>query len=225
MAWDVNTIYGFQRFLVRKNQSGNISATDFFYVWNSEQVSMHADLVGKWQVAATGRLGVGSQGFVENELITTRMAPFIKKITLPISSGNAIKPTGFVYTLALRINNTKVFQVNHDQIWAVQQDVIDPPSITENSYYYTEYENYYSFLPATVSSVDLDYIISPTDVVWAFTLDGNNRQVYDVTNSVQPMWGQSSIIEITKRSLKQLGISFKEADFVQYGESIINKGD
>lgn len=224
MAWSTDQIYQFLLKLIRKNQSGSVSATEFFFFWNAEQTAMHADLVGKWQIAASGRLGVGSQGFVENELITTRMAPFTKATTLPIAGGQATKPAGFSYTLALRINGKKVFKVNHDQIWAVNQDVIDPPSIPDDSYYYTEYEGYYSFLPNTVTSVDLDYIVSPTDVVWGFTIVGG-RQVYNSGTSVQPQWGQSSIIEITKRTLKQIGVSYKDGDFAQYGESVIKSGD
>src|SRR5690348_2148702 len=149
MAWNVDQIYGYMRLLVRKNQSGSISSTEFFNTWNSEQSAMHTDLVGKWQAAAAGRVGAGNQGFVENELITTKMAPFTVPTTLTIAAGQATKPADFVYTLALRINDTKVFKVNHDQIWAVKQDVIDPPSITDDSYYYTEYLDYYSFLPTT----------------------------------------------------------------------------
>lgn len=225
MAWNVNQIYGYLRFLIRKNQSGNISASDFFNAWNAEQTAMHTDLVGKWQAVVAGRVGGGNQGFVENEVITTKMAPFIVPVTLAIVAGQATKPSDHVYTLALRINGTKVFKVNHDQIWAVNRDVIDPPSIADDSYYYTEYLDYFSFLPNTVTSVDLDYIAEATDVVWGFTLDGAGRQVYDSGTSDQPKWRQSTIIEITRRCLKQLGVSYKENDFIQYGESIINKGD
>lgn len=223
MAWDVNVIYGFLRFLIRKNQSGSISATEFFYTWNAEQYAYHDDLVGKWQNRNNTKEGMNT-GLIQNEVIMTKLAPFTMPVTIAIASGKATKPTDLIYTLALRINDTKVFKITHDQKWAVLDDVIDPPSITDDSYYYLEYEDYYSFLPTTVTSVDLDYVASCTDVKWGFNIVGG-RQVYDSATSVQPKWNQNTIIEITKRSLKILGVSYKDGDFSAYGQSIITTGD
>jgi hypothetical protein len=224
MAWNVNNIYQFLLKLIKENQAGSISATEFFYYWNAEQYAYHDDLVGKWQNRNNTKEGMNT-GLIQNEVIMTKLAPFTIPITLAISSGNANKPNDFIYTLALRINDTKVFKINHDQKWAVLDDVIDPPNTTENSYYYMEYEGYYSFLPNTVTSVELDYIASCTDVVWGFTLDGNRRQVYNSGTSTQPKWNQNTIVEITKRTLKQLGVSYKDSDFTAYGNSIIQTGD
>lgn len=223
MAWNVDQVYGFLRFLIRKNQSGSISATEFFYTWNAEQYAYHDDLVGKWQNRNNTKEGMNT-GLIQNEVIMTKLAPFTIPVTISIAAGKATKPTDLIYTLALRINDTKVFKITHDQKWAVLDDVIDPPSITDDSYYYLEYEDYYSFLPSAATSVDLDYVASCTDVVWGFTLSGG-RQVYDSGTSVQPKWNQNTIIEITKRSLKELGVSYKDSDFASYGQSIITTGD
>src|SRR5690242_4549217 len=127
MAWDVNQVYGFLRFLIRKNQSGSISATEFFYTWNAEQYAYHDDLVGKWQNKNNTKEGMNT-GLIQNEVIMTKLAPFTIPITIAIAGGQATKPTDLIYTLALRINDTKVFKINHDQKWAVLDDVIDPPS-------------------------------------------------------------------------------------------------
>lgn len=224
MAWSVDNIYGLMKFLVRKNQAGGISATDFFYIWNATQSEYQSDLLGRFQRQSNSKEGINT-GLIENETIMTKLTPFTQTVTLPVVAGKATKPTDFVYTLAARINNTKVFQVNHDSIWAVLDDVIDPPSISDDSYYYTEYQNYYSLLPDTVTSMDLDYIQTVTDVKWGFTFDGQGREVYDSTTSIQPLWGQNSIIEITQRSLKAVGISFSSQDFEQYGASKIITGD
>lgn len=223
MAWNVDQVYGFLRFLIRKNQSGSISATEFFYTWNAEQYAYHDDLVGKWQNRNNTKEGMNT-GLIQNEVIMTKLAPFTIPVTIAIASGKATKPTDLIYTLALRINDTKVFKITHDQKWAVLDDVIDPPSITDDSYYYLEYEDYYSFLPPAVTSVDLDYVASCTDIVWGFTISGG-RQVYNSGTSVQPKWNQNTIVEITKRALKILGVSYKDGDFSAYGQSIITTGD
>lgn len=225
MAWNVDQIYGYARWLINKNQAGGLSVTDFFYAWNSEQYAYHEDLVGKWQARANGKQGINT-GLIQNEVTMTKLLPFTIPINIPIALGQGIKPADLIYTLALRINDVKVFQVDHDQIWAVKDDVIDPPSIPDDSYYYTEYLNYYAFLPTTVTTFDLDYVAACSDVVWAFTLDGNNRQQYDPgPASKQPKWGQNTIIEITRRTLKGLGVHFSDQDYEQYGASQIITGD
>ena len=223
MAWNVDQIYKCLLFLIKKNQSGSIGATEFFYTWNMEQYAYHDDLVGKWQNKNNTKEGINT-GLIQNEVIMTKLAPFTIPVTIPIVGGHGTKPADLIYSLALRINDTKVFHINHDQIWAVKDDVIDPPSIADDSYYYTEYLDYYSFLPPAVTSFDLDYVATCTDVVWGFTIVGG-RQVYNAGTSVQPKWNQNTIIEITKRALKILGVSFKDSDFASYGQSIISTGD
>jgi hypothetical protein len=232
----------------------------------------------------------------------TKLSPFTKNTTITVTSGLAPKPSDYSYGLALRINNAKVYSITHDQIWAVLDDVIDPPSIATDTYYFTEYENNFKILPLAATPLELDYIGLCQDIIWAYTLDGNNRQVYNpsgitgvpviyggvgytsptitfsapasggvqatgtltvvggvitgvvMTNvgygyagltptatitgssttpaslgnpivSVQPLWANNSIIEITKRALKSLGVHFTSQDFEQFGNSVINTGD
>lgn len=233
MAWNVDQVYKFLQFLMNKNQTGGISVTQFFYTWNSEQIAYQSDLLGRWQARNNGKEGANT-GLIENETIITKLAPFTTPVTLTIAAGTSNKPSDFAYTWALRINNAKVFHVSPDAIWAMIGDVIDPPNVADDSYYYTEYLGYYKFYPNTVTTAELDYVALPTDVVWAYTLDGDERQQYSaaggvgvtpVTGSVQPMWQQADIIEITKRALKTLGVRFKDADFAQFGNSVINTGD
>lgn len=225
MAWNVDQIYKSILFLIRKNQSSGVSATDFFYTWNMEQSSYQSDLLGRFQRMSNGKY-VNETGLIQNETIMTKLAPFTKLASaLPVVSGQVIKPIDYAYGLALRANWVKIFQIDHDSIWALKQEVIDPPSIANDSYYYAEYLNYFQIYPTATPSIYLDYICSITDVVWAYTLDGNSRQVYDPTNSVQPLWSNNSIIEITQRTLKTLGVSFKDQDFVQFGESVKTKGE
>lgn len=210
-------------FLIKKNQSGSLSAAEFGLAWNMEQSTYQSDLLGRFQRQSIGKEGPNT-GLIENETIMTKLSPFTLSVTgIAITSGKATKPDDFLYSLALRINNTKVFQVDHDQIWSVLDDVIDPPSIPDDSYYYTEYLNYYSLLPASVTSLDLDYVQAAPDVKWAYNIV-SGRQQYDSTNSVQPLWDQASIIEITQRCLKTLGVSYSSQDFEQFGQSKITSG-
>lgn len=222
--WDVNQVYNFLKWLTNKNQSGGIPASDFFIAWNSEQASYHQDLVGRWQARSNGKSGPNT-GLIQNETDLIELAPFTIGVNLPVTGGYVDWPTDFIYLASLRVNGAKVYHFNKDERWAVEEDVIDPPSISDDAYYFTEYANKYLILPTAVTSVDMDYIAACTDIIWASTPDANNRPVYDPSNSVQPQWNQDTIVTITKRSLKGIGVHFKDDDFIKYGESNINTGN
>lgn len=217
--------------MLRKNQAGGISATDYFYAWNSEQSAMHEDLLGKWQNRSNGKTG-SNIGLIQDETMLTKLTPFTLTTPLTITSGFADWPADFIYQLSLRINGKKVTHFNKDERWSIVDSVIDPPSITDGCYYYTEYASAtagvrgkYEFIPNTVTIATLDYIAECTDIVWGFNFDGQQRQVYNAGSSVQPKWNQNTIVEITKRTLKSLGVSFKDRDFAQFGQSNIAAGD
>lgn len=218
MKWTTNDIYQLFLKLSRKNQSGGISASDLFYIWNAEQRSYHQDIVGRWQNRANGKTGLNT-GMVLNETIITELAPFTIPETLTITNGEADKPDDFIFRVGLRIGGYKVDVINHGQIPSVTGSVIDPPSVSENTYYAVEYENYYSFLPNTVTSAELDYVADCVDVKWGFTFDANERQVYNPGTSVQPKWNNNVIITITKRAFANLGVSFKDPDFTNFGRT------
>lgn len=220
----MDTIYGYVRFLIRKNQSGSISSTEFFYAWNSQQTQYFKDLKGRFQARNTGKEG-GNTGLIENETIETILSPFTKKAAIVIAAGIGPKPADFSYLLALRINGHEVKHINKNQIATVNDNAIDAPSEITNSYYYTPYGGNYSFLPNTVTAAEMDYLAMPVDVVWAYSIDGAGRQIYNSVGSTQPQWSQDDIIEITNRTLKAFGVSYKDGDLAQYGSSVINTGN
>lgn len=224
MSLSVDYVYDFALKLIRKNQAGSLSSTDFAKHWNDAQGSYQDDLLGRFQTRGNGKTGINT-GLIENRTILQKLAPFIKPVTLTISTGDADKPEDFIYELALRINGKEVRHINYNQIATVNDNVIDPPSIPDDSYYVVAYEDYYHFLPTTVTGAELDYICTPTDVFWDFSLDGQNRQVYDAAGSVQPVWDNNSCREITKRMLTNLGVSYKDSDFASFGKSVQLTGE
>lgn len=228
-TWSVNNIFNLFKFLMRKNQSGSISSTDFFNAWNTEQNAYFSDLLGKWQARNNGKTGQNT-GLILNETIMTQLAPFTIAGSVTISSGAATKPTDFIYGLARRLSLNSVeylaTKINHGQIYYVNNDVIDPPSVTDGTYYIIEYEDYYSVLPSSATgNLLLDYIAQPVDVVWGYTFDSDNRKVYNAGLSIQPQWQTNTIIEITKRALTSFGVSYKDKDFLNFGEKNTISGD
>ncbi len=224
MQWTVENIYKFSLYLINKLQSAYVSPTDLFYAFNSEQRAYQSDLLGRFQARNNGKTGANT-GISENEVVLTKLNPFTKPVTLSVASGVANKPTDFIYGLAARIDGFEVYMINKGQIQFVTNSVIDPPSILDNVYYATEYQAYYQIWPSTVTEMEVDYISDPVDVVWGFTLDGQGRPVYNSATSVQPQWLNPDIIEITKRTLKSLGVRFSSQDFQNYANSVITTGN
>ncbi len=225
MALSVDYDYQFALRLMRKNQAGSLSSTEFAFHWNDAQASYQDDMLGRFQARNNGKTGTNT-GLIEDETILQKLSPFIKPLPLTITSGNADKPSDFIYRLALRINGVDCFKINHGQIASVNANVIDPPSVADNKYYFVEYQGYYYFLPRTgITTADLDYISTPPNVIWGFTWDTDNRQVYNPGTSIQPLWDNNSQREITKRMFVNLGVSFKDKDFELFGKSVEITGE
>jgi len=223
MALTVDYLYQYTLNLIKKNQAGALGSIEWARHWNGESNAYQDDLLGRFQGRSNGKTGINT-GLIENETIEQKLAPFTKLGTIAIAGGNGNKPSDFKYLLALRIGGDHVYHINKNQKATVSDNVIDPPSVTDGTYYYTEYQGYYSFLPDAVTSADIDYIASPVDVVWAFTIIGG-RQVYNPGGSTQPQWDDASCREITKRVLNTLGVSFKDGDFANFGQHVINTGN
>lgn len=217
MALSVDYIYQFALNLIRKNQAGSLSSVEFARHWNDAQATYQDDLLGRFQSRSNGKGGINT-GLIENRTIMQKLAPFIKNVDLVFGVGTATKPEDFIYELAIRVNGKEVKHINHNQKATVNDNVIDPPSVDDNNYYVVAYEDYYEFLPSTVTAAELDYVCAPTDVLWNFNLSGG-RQTYDPTGSVQPQWDNNSCREITKRMLTNLGVAFKSQDFLNFGRS------
>ena len=169
-------------------------------------------------------------GLIMNETIMTDLSPFIIEGSIAISSGTVTKPDDFIYGLARRLSVSSVEylvnKIEHGQIFYVNNDTIDPPSITDGCYYIVEYEDRYNVLPtAATGNLLLDYVAHPTDIKYGFTYDAQNRQVYNAGLSVQPKWSIPTCIEITKRTLSSFGVSYKDKDFQNFGSKNIVTGD
>jgi hypothetical protein len=219
MNWNTNDIRLLLQKLTRKNQAAGISAGDLFYQWNAEQLMYFQDIVGRWQKMSNGKAGLNT-GLILNETSLTDLSPFIIPETLTIAGGNADKPEDFEYRVSLRVGGVyKCTVIRPDQIPAVSTSVIDAPSVTNNIYYAIEYENYYTFLPNSITSAQLDYIAAPRDILWAYSWDADGRQVYNPGLSVNPKWKKSTIVEITKRTLNTFGVSWKDSDFINAGKA------
>jgi hypothetical protein len=221
MAWTVDNIFSFVKFLTRKNQTAAITPTEFFLSWNAEQRSRMGELLGKLRAKA----GQPNAGLIENQLTQSELSPFTITTSIAIAiTGSASKPSNLIYLLAARVGDYPVHLKNKGQIYSIINNAIDPPSVANNMYYGTEYDTFYKIWPASAGTLSLDYIRNCTDVVFGYTLDANSVAQYDAGTSTQPEWDDIEIQEITKRTLKLFGVSMSDRSFMEFGESVINKG-
>jgi hypothetical protein len=229
MALSVDYNYQFALKLMKKNQAGGLTADEYGYQWSDAQSSYQDDLLGRFQARNNGKTGLNT-GLIENETILQKLSPFTKTGTITIVSGNVTKPSDFIFRLAFRINGKDVYKITHNQIASVNNSVIDTPSVTNNKFYFVEYQDYYYILPNTlptggITTASLDYIKTPDAVKWGYTFDANDRQVYNPGTSIQPLWDNNSCMEITKRMFVNLGLSFKDNDFINFGKSVMVTGE
>lgn len=224
MALSVDYLYQYFLRLIRKNQSGSVNGIEFANFFNAEQCSYMSDLLGRFNRQNNGKAGINT-GLIQNQTIITKLTPFIKPATITITAGDGNKPSDFQYELSVRINGYACVHINHNQVASVNDSVIDPPSISDNAYYRVEYLAYYHFLPTTVASADIDYIATPPNVIWNYGFDGQGRQVYNPTGSVQPLWDNSSAQEIVQRMLTSVGVSLAAKDFENFGKTVQISGE
>lgn len=219
---DINQIYSIVKFISNKNQSGYISPDDFNNSFNLSQKQYAQELVQAIQGwDATRRQLRIPMGNAQPNI--QKVAPFI--VTAPASipgTGQLIKPAGLMHMLAIRTaDNTKViWRVEHDRVATHISSVIDPPS---ESPIYTEYASYYQIYPVDIDTVATEYIRTPPDALWAYTLV-SGRPTYNAAGSTDPLWGDEEITELISRVLFMFGISIQATQLVQYYGSIKTEG-
>lgn len=218
MALSVDYVYKFMLDVMKKSQAGGLRKESFQYHWNNASNNYMNALLGPFQLKSNDPSNP-KQGLLQNQTVLGKLQPFVTSTSITPAAGLAAKPSDYIFALNLSVGDYDMVPVTLNQINGAKASVIDPPSTTQ--FYYAENSTSFKILPASsVSSITLEYIKKATNVVWAYTFDANNRQVYDAANSVQPEWDDLSCGEITMRAFKTLGVSFKDGDMAQFGQSI-----
>jgi hypothetical protein len=215
--------YSILKFIVRKNQLGSLSPTDFQFAFNTAQRNYYDLLVGRIEQyrydKPNPRIGLSM-----TDNVVSRLMPFESSTSATITNGLVTKPNGFNKLLAMyTANNYRVYRIEENRFAERIQDSIDP--IDELNAFYVEQSTNWRVYPTTLATVTLKYLTVPTDVIWNYTTDGSGRAVYNPTGSVDPLWYNNDIDEIVARAAKIIGVSFKEGSLIQFGEQIIAKGE
>jgi len=220
---DINEIYSLVRFIANKSQSGYITPEEFNNAFNLSQDQYFHQLIEALQGWDANRrrirLPMGNA-----QQVIQKLAPFIVKDTSVVVPGTGVypKPGDLSNLLAIRSadNTQRVWRVEHDRVFSHASSTIDLP---EETPFYTEYNNNYQIYPITIGTINVDYLRTPPNALWAYTVV-SGRPVYDIGSSIQPLWQDTEITELIIRILFMFGISIQASQLVQYYGSVKNDG-
>lgn len=221
---DINQMYELMKFIVRKNQNGNLRPTDFNLIINVASVSYMDYLLGEFQKYIPGR-PVAAVDFGQNQDIRQRLSPFIPQpTTININSnGYGAYPGDYLNFDAMTYGGyrQRVKFIQQDRLFSHLNSYIDP--IATNPVYLV-YKDGFQFYPTNLGQAFLSYIRKPTQMFWNSTLDIYNRPVYNPVGSVQPEWSELDQMELIVRALAQVGVNLQARDVEQYANMIKTQG-
>jgi hypothetical protein len=219
----VDAVYRIMRFIARKNQLASLSPQDFQDAFNTAQRNYYDFLVGRLEQyrydSPKPRIGLAM-----TDNVVSRLTPFQLSSTLTVTSGIATKPADFNKLLSMMTPNSyRVYRIEENRLAERLSDSIDP--VDEQNAFFVEGSSSWVVYPATLANVKIKYLKVPTNVVWAYTLDGSGRPVYNPVGSVDPSWYDNDVDELIGRACKILGISIKENALVSYGQGVLQNGE
>lgn len=225
---NVDEMYRLVQYICNKNQQGYISPTQFNLIIGQGQTSFLDYLLGEFQQYQY-KQNQPRIAYSQNETIRNRLTPLIYGYNLTFDN------TGFapymgdyqqVDTMWSSIYGgiygyNRIRYAPQNKLYSYTQSRIDP--VPTNPIYWLEDEGF-RVLPTTLSQARVSYVRTPPPIYWAYTLDGNNRPVYDPVNSIQPVWYETDILEIISRALRMVGVNLQSSVISQYAEEIKNGG-
>jgi len=220
----VDDVYKLVLYACAKNKSnGYISPSDFELCINQAQTSYMDYLMGEYQKYMPMR-PLSTVQFGNNERVRQSIAPLIYGTILSVDGqGVAPFPVYYEYTDQIwsvyGVYNIRFAQQN--QLDSFVNSAIDP--IEENPVYVLNTDGY-KFYPNNIGQANLSYVKRPPAIIWGYTLDNNNRPIYNPFSSHQPVWSDSDMLNIIVRALAIIGVNLQLGVVLQYSNEIKNQG-
>ncbi len=208
--------------LAKNNQEGYGTSSNFNLSINQAQ-RMYLDyLTGEYQKYQLQR-PIAVVQFGQTEKIRQSLAPLIYGAILNPTSGIAPFPQDYELTDNMwglyGYYNIKFIQ--QDRLESYLHSEIDP--IEENPVYLIQHEGFH-FFPESISDARLSYIRKPPSIVWGYTLNANNREVWNPATSQNPIWGEADAMQVIVRALSIMGVSMQINTVIGYAQAIKDGG-
>ena len=231
---NINDMYQICQYAINKAQNGYLTPSQFNLLANQAQTSYQDYLLGEFQQYQYGR-PQAKVNYSQNSDTRQRLTPFIAETTLTVlGTGNVNYPTDYLQTDSMRTTaNDRIRFIQQDSIYSYVNSQIDP--IATNPVYLLG-DVGFLFYPATIGTAVLTYIKNAPTMVWAYTLDANNRPVfapagqtqppvqYPVSGTVEPLWYDIDKLEIIARILKLVGVNLQDGQVEQYANIVTTQG-
>ncbi len=223
---DANVVYKTVLYAAAKNkQQGYVSPEDFNTVLMPAAQKGYLDyLLGEYQKYQVQRpIAVVEIGM--NARIRQSLAPLIYGVILSPNAGTGIAPfpSDYEYPDAMwgvyGYYNIKFIQ--QDRLDSYLHSSIDP--VVQNPVYLIQHEGFH-FFPQDIGMTRMSYVRTPPSIVWGYTLDSNNRPVYNPLTSQDPVWGDTDMMEIIVRALALVGVNLQVGAVMQYANEVKNGG-
>ena len=225
MAYTIDDVYKITLYATSKNlQQGYVSPEDFNVVINQAQISYASYLLGSFQQYQPGRPEARVQ-FGQNAVIRTRLKPIIYNADLAIdSTGFSPYPGDFLQVDAMwtYYGYERVREVQQNYFYSIYNSKIDP--VANWPVYMLEWDGF-RFFPQDQNQAKMSYVRNPPEMKWAYTIDPiTDNPVYDSANSIQPVWGDATLLEIIVRALRIIGVNLDYNSVNAYAVQIENQG-
>lgn len=219
----VDEVYSIMKFAVKKNQNGSLPPARFNEVINVGMRSWIAWILGNFQTYQPGR-PIARVELGNNSVVRQRLTPTIYGYILNVDSqGVSPYPHDYLQTDTMYsiYGYKRIRYAENNQLDSYYNSTIDP--IASNPIYLIEDDNF-QFYPTTVWQAKLRYVRDPQDIKWGYTLDSNDRPVYNPATSVDPIFDNLVMMEIICRSLQLVGVNLQLGVVIQYSQEIKNQG-
>jgi hypothetical protein len=229
MSINVNLVYtSVQQILLKEIGSGYLSPDQFNSFANQATIEI---------------FNRNAEIFQDTSRITEKLTPFIKRSVIQVDdTGKMNYPSDWVHTLAVRaydpdgldeaveecdddnppdyntIKQIKVKVIDNDKLGDRLTSTIVAP--TRYRPIVTMYSTYAQWYPIDVGAGVLDYLRKPLETVWAYTINGDDLEVYDPANSVDFEWNWQMRNELIITICKYFGVSVREDQIYQYSNQL-----
>lgn len=210
------------QFVINKNQNGYLTPDDFNLAINQASINEQSFLIGGIEQLQYVK-GQPRIQYSISENTRQKLQPFIKTVTLVVTSGTANYPPDYILTDAM-MNDAGVDRIRYaenNKLYSFLGSTIDPVSTNP---IYTPSDTGFTFYPNTITSARLTYVGKPNEIVWNFATDLNGRPVFNPTGSVDPQWYDTDMYSVIARALRMVGVNLKDGEVSQYAETIKNGG-
>ena len=199
--------------MAQKQSHGAISPVEFSrlaQLANMDEYNQYTSSIKTYYQMGKGspRLSHGM-----NKVIDQRLLPFlVTDATIAVSGGVFPLPSDVNFIDTVTVGTVNADWIPFNEVNSYINSTIDVP--TTDYPIYTDVTTGLKVLPASVTSIKLTYLKTPSTVNWAYTLT-SGRPVYTATGTVNFEWAENHKMSLITKILGYMGLSIRDAELKQ----------